>query len=170
MTAQPGHSRNTGQPPDINFTVSHVGLGTPQLGNFRQEGTLSEINFAMKRVVSIAMSAVGGPTDLQQVKDFFAWPTLQAPGVPPTSNDWAAMFNTKTKAFVGLAGVTDTGETRAIVCAHAIRFTDPMWEMVQESGCVLLCTGLSGDPTAAEFGAAAGNRKPQAVLAQAVCN
>ncbi|PJI99754.1 hypothetical protein BX264_0002 [Streptomyces sp. 2333.5] len=66
--------------------------------------------------------------------------------------------------------MTATGETQAIACAHATRATDEMWEMLQESGCVLLCTGLSGDPTAAEFGTAAGNRKLQAVLARALFN
>ncbi|WP_406865212.1 hypothetical protein ABZO31_33965 [Streptomyces sp. HUAS MG47] len=153
----------------MNFTVSHVGLRTSQVDSVKQEGPLTEFNFATKRFVAIAVTDIDGPTDVQQVKDFFSWPTWPAPYIPPTSEEWAAVFNTKTKAFEGLYGSTAAGELSvAIRCAQASRITDAMWEMVQGSGCVLLCTGLSGDPTAAEFGAAAGNRKLQAVLAQAV--
>ncbi|MFD8154457.1 hypothetical protein ACFV28_27410 [Streptomyces sp. NPDC059720] len=49
-----------------------------------------------------------------------------------------------------------------------IRVTDAMWQMLQAQECVVLCTGLVGDPTAAEFGAAAAGGKLQAVLAQAL--
>ncbi|MFJ4910063.1 hypothetical protein ACIQCR_32530 [Streptomyces sp. NPDC093249] len=46
--------------------------------------------------------------------------------------------------------------------------SDAMWEMVQNAPCAVLCTGLIGDPSAAEITAALEEGMLQAVLVEAL--
>jgi hypothetical protein len=43
-----------------------------------------------------------------------------------------------------------------------------MWKMVQKESCAVLCTGLTGDPSAAEITAGLEEGMLQAVLVQAL--
>lgn len=169
MTAQPATSRKAAQPPAPHFSVTHVGLRTSQIGSVRQEGRRAEINFAAPRAVLLALNAIGGVSEVRQLKHFFAWPLWQAPEIPTATHEWKAIFGIKDRAFEGIHGAAPAGGQPTIIrAAPHIRVTDAMWEMLQATGCVVLCTGLAGDPTAAEIGAAAGNRKLQAALAEAL--
>ncbi|WP_406340501.1 hypothetical protein [Streptomyces sp. NBC_01578] len=169
MTAQPGTPRKASQPPALHFSVTHVGLRTSQIDNVRQEDRRVEINFTAPRAVLLALNAIGGMPEVRQLKHFFAWPLWQAPGIPTATHEWKAIFGIKDRAFEGIHGAAPEGGQPTIIRAPThIRVTDAMWEMLQAQGCVVLCTGLAGDPTAADIGAAAGNRKLQAVLAEAL--
>ncbi|MEU0073844.1 hypothetical protein ABZ027_30495 [Streptomyces sp. NPDC006332] len=166
MTAQLGTPREA---PALNISVTHVGLRTPEIESVRQKGRKVETTFATTRTVLLALNAVGGMPEARQLKDFFAWPTWQAPGIPEPSHEWAAIFGTQTRAFEGLHGDAPAGGQPTIIRnSDHIRVTDAMWQMLQTQECVVLCTGLAGDPTAAQFGAAAANGKLQAVLARAL--
>ncbi|MEU9330863.1 hypothetical protein AB0D91_45235 [Streptomyces canus] len=169
MTAQPSTTRKAAQLPALNFSVTHIGLQTSGIDNVHQEGRQVEINFAAARTVLIALNAAGGVPEARQVKDFFAWPAWQAPGVPQPSHEWTAIFNTETRVFEGLHGAaSEAGQPTIIRTSAPTPVTDAMWQMLQAQECVVLCTGLAGDPTAAEIGVAAAGGKLQAVLAQAL--
>ncbi|MEV8047667.1 hypothetical protein AB0P02_28075 [Streptomyces griseoluteus] len=168
MTAQLGTPQEA-LLPALNFSVTHVGLQTRKIESARQEGRQVETSFAITRTVLLALNAVGGMPEARQLKDFFAWPTWQAPGIPKPSHKWTAIFGTQTRAFEGMHGAAPAGGQPTIIRnSDHIRVTDAMWQMLQAQECVVLCTGLAGDPTAAEFGAAAVGGKLQAVLARAL--
>ena len=114
MTAQSGTSRRASQPPALNFSVTHVGLRTSEIDSVRQEGLQVEINFAATRTVLLALNAAGGILEARQMKDFFAWPAWQAPGIPKPSHEWAAIFGTETRAFEGLHGAAPGGGSRRL--------------------------------------------------------
>ncbi|WP_436986497.1 hypothetical protein [Streptomyces sp. enrichment culture] len=81
MTAQLGTPR--GAPlPALNFSVTHVGLQTAQIESARREGQQVETTLATTRIVLLALNPVGGMREASQMKDFFNWPTWQAPGIP----------------------------------------------------------------------------------------
>ncbi|MFH9008912.1 hypothetical protein ACH4E5_37445 [Streptomyces afghaniensis] len=169
MTAHQNPTRKPPQLPALNFSVTHVGLQTSGIENVRQEGRQVETTLATTRTVLLALNAANGMREAGQMKDFFAWPTWQAPGVPKPSHEWTAIFGTQTRAFEGLHGAAPAGGQPTIIRnSDHIPVTDAMWQMLQTQECVVLCTGLAGDPTAAEFGAAAAGGKLQAVLAQAL--
>ncbi|MFE9059883.1 hypothetical protein [Streptomyces mutabilis] len=80
-----------------------------------------------------------------------------------------AIFGTQSRAFEGMHGAAPAGGQPTIIRnSDHIRVTDAMWQMLQEQECVVLCTGLAGDPTAAEIGSAAADGKLQVVLARAL--
>lgn len=168
MTAQLGTPRGA-LLPALNFSVTHVGLQTAQIESARREGRQVETTLATTRIVLLALNAVGGMREARQMKDFFNWPTWQAPGTPKPSHEWTAIFGAETRAFEGLHGAAPAGGQPTIIRnSDHIRVTDAMWQMLQTQECVVLCTGLAGDPTATEFGAAAAGGKLQAVLARAL--
>ncbi|MER5520882.1 hypothetical protein [Streptomyces sp. NPDC002763] len=71
-------------------------MRTSDIDSAHQEGRQVEITFATARTVLLALNAAGGMPQARQVKDFFAWPTWQAPGIPQPSHEWTAIFNTET--------------------------------------------------------------------------
>jgi hypothetical protein len=169
MTAQPGKTREAAEPPTVHFSVTHVGLQTSQIDTIRQDGRRVEFSFAAPRAVLLALSAAGGVQEVRQTKDFFGWPLWPAPRVPTVTHEWKAIFGIKARAFEGIYGEAPEGEEPTIFhVATPMRVTDVMWKMLEETSSVVLCTGLAGDPSAAEIGAAAGNGKLQAVLAEAL--
>ncbi|MFG3187111.1 hypothetical protein [Streptomyces nigra] len=168
MTAQLGTPQEA-LLPALNFSVTPIDLQTQKIESARQKGRQVETSFAITRTVLLALNAADGMPEARQLKDFFAWPTWQAPGVPKPSHKWTAIFGTQTRAFEGVHGAASAGGLPTIIrTSDHIRVTDAMWQMLQAQECVVLCTGLVGDPTAAEFGAAAAGGKLQAVLAQAL--
>lgn len=169
MTAQQNPTQKPSELPALTFSVTHIGLRTSKIESVRQEGRKVETTFATTRTVLLAMTAADGMPEARQMKDFFAWPTWQAPGIPEPSHEWTAIFGTQTRAFEGLHGAAAAGGQPTIIRTNDhIRVTDAMWQMLQAQECAVLCTGLAGDPTAAEIGAAAAGGKLQAVLARAL--
>ncbi|MEV0743439.1 hypothetical protein AB0I51_47735 [Streptomyces sp. NPDC050549] len=89
--------------------------------------------------------------------------------VPQPSHEWTAIFSIKARALEGLYGAAPAGGQPTIIRSSApTSAPDAMWRMLQAQKCVVLCTGLAGDPTAAEIGAAAAGGKLHAVLARAL--
>lgn len=171
MTARPGPGtpQRTPLPPALNFTVTHVGLGTSRLDSVQHKGLEVEIKFASQRVVLIALSAEGGTAEGRQLSSFFGWPKWQAPSIPSTTHEWQAVFGAQTRAFEGIYRAAPEGEKPTVIRTSAhFPVTPAMWQMIQESNCVVLCTGLAGDPTAAEFVTASADGRLQAVLAYAL--
>lgn len=155
----------------MNLTIAHVGLPTPHHNDARQKGTTVEINLATTRTVLLALSAPGGPHGIRPMTDFFGWPQWQAPSIPPATRTWNAIFSTNTKTLQGLFRRAESRpgqEPLAIHLPTPMPLTDPLWQMLQTTSCVVLCTGLAGDPTAAGLGMAAREGKLQAVLVQAL--
>ncbi|WGD38703.1 hypothetical protein [Streptomyces cathayae] len=149
--------------------MTHVGLDTSRLGNVRQQGRQTEITLNRTRAVLIALNAVGGAEQVRQLNEFFAWPLWRGAAIPSVSPEWTAVFSTAARALEGIHGAApQEGKPMIIRPAVCDRLTDAMWEMLQTQNCVVLCTGVAGDPTAPQLGAAASDGSLHAALARVI--
>jgi hypothetical protein len=134
-----------------------------------QSGREVKIDFGATRVVLIALNALPGTDGLQQVQDF-GWPVWNPPTPPGPNHQWKAVFSAQARAFEGLYCSTPQGQPPQVVKVgeHLVSVTDAMWQMLHASQSVVLCAGLTGDPTAGELSAAASQGMLRAVLVQAL--
>jgi len=154
--------------PAYNVGLSHITVPTPQVQVTRQTERSTEFTLGTD-VVLIALSTVTDPAETGTDQSRFAWPPWQAHTIPESHQEWKAVFLTRDRTFRGLYYEARTPEeSQTIHVGTAVALPDAMWKMLQNSACAVLCTGLTGDPSAAELTTALGQGMLQAVLVEAL--
>jgi hypothetical protein len=155
--------------PAFNVTLTHARLHAPGKVSTQQHRRKVHVELGTIRILWVVLTSVPGASEVQEVTSHFGWPTWNAPDLPPPSDDWKAIFNASDRSYAGLhhGGLGD-GPSISIRPADHLPIGQDMWKILQAQNSVVLSTGLSGEPTAAELGSAASRKMLQAVLAPAV--
>lgn len=121
-----------------------------------------------RRAILVLMAAEDEEQTLQ-LRHMLDWPVWEAPAAPPPTHEWHAVFNTSGHAFEGLSKSTgDDGHPAVVKMRKPPVLTGQTWQMLTKAPCAVLAVGLTGQPTPAEIGSAAGTRRLRAVLAPAL--
>ncbi|MFI1935480.1 hypothetical protein [Streptomyces sp. NPDC020330] len=169
MTTPP---QSPGRLPAVNMSLTHVMLPSAQVQVNRLTDLVNEITLGTS-VIVIVMSTVTAPasnrpaeTDADRSR--LTWPTWQGDTIPEAHQKWKAVFAPEDRTFRGLYYEGPTLEETPTFRVPATVLSDAMWKMVQNESCAVLCTGLTGDPSAAEITTALEEGMLQAVLVEAL--
>ncbi|MET9104765.1 hypothetical protein [Streptomyces antibioticus] len=160
--------------PVYNVGLSHVTLPSQQVQIDRQTECFTEFTLGTDVILNALSTAadpastdpVGTDTDRSRV----TWPSWQARTVPQAHREWKAVFRTRDRTFRGIyyeAPALEESQTLHVGTA-AVALPDAMWKMLQNEPCAVLCTGLTGAPSAAEIATALREGMLQAVLVEAL--
>ncbi|MFJ3339140.1 hypothetical protein [Streptomyces sp. NPDC086766] len=156
--------------PLYNISLSHVRLPSTQLHIDRLSKRSTKLALGTD-VVLVALSTSAGPAPDEPAdtdRSRLTWPAWKASTVPSTHQEWKAVFFTRDRTFRGLYyEAPDAGSSQILHAAPAV-LPDPMWQMLQNTSCAVLCTGLVGDPSAADIRTALLQGKLQALLVEAL--
>ncbi|WP_019064877.1 hypothetical protein [Streptomyces prunicolor] len=169
MTTPP---RSPGRLPAFNIGLTHVTLPTSQVQVNRLTELINEFTLGTD-VIVIVLSTVTDPasprpdeTDVDRSR--FTWPPWQGDVIPEAHQKWKAVFAPEDRTFRGLYHEGPTLDETPTIRVPPTVLSDAMWKMVQKESCAVLCTGLTGDPSAAEITAGLEEGMLQAVLVQAL--
>jgi hypothetical protein len=169
MTAPP---HLPGRLPAFNIGLTYVTLPTSQVQVNRLTELINEFTLGTD-VIVIVLSTVTDPaslhpdeTDIDRSR--FTLPPWQGDTIPEAHQKWNAVFATRDHTFRGIYYEGPTLEETPTIRVPATVLSDAMWKMVQNESCAVLCTGLTGDPSAAEITTALGEGVLQAVLVEAL--
>ena len=165
MTTPP-HS--PGRLPVFNIGLTHVTLPTSQVQVNRLTELINEVTLSTDVIVIVVSPATHlADTDVDPSR--FIWPTWQGDTIPEAHQKWKAVFATQDRTFRGICYEGPTLEETQTFRVPATVLSDAMWKMTQnEPPCAVLCTGLTGDPSAAEITTALKEGRLQAVLVEAL--
>jgi hypothetical protein len=164
MTTPP-HS--TGRLPVFNIGLTHVTLPTSQVQVNCLTNRSNEITLGTD-VIVIVVSPATHPAGTDIDRSRFTWPPWQKETIPEAHQKWKAVFVTQDRTFRGLYHEGPTPEETQTVRVPNTVLSDAMWKMLQNEPCAVLCTGLTGDPSAAEIRTALEEGILQAVLVEAL--
>ncbi|MEV5530464.1 hypothetical protein [Streptomyces prunicolor] len=169
MTTPP---RSPGRLPAFNIGLTYVTLPTSQVQVNRLTELINEFTLGTD-VIVIVLSTVTDPASPQPDetdadRSRFTWPPWQGETIPEAHQKWKAVFATRDRTFRGIYYEGPTLEETPTIRVPATVLSDAMWKMVQKESCAVLCTGLTGDPSAAEITAALAEGMLQAVLVEAL--
>ncbi|MGW0137225.1 hypothetical protein [Streptomyces sp. NPDC003299] len=157
-----------GRPPAFNMSLTHVTLPTSQVQVNRLTDLINEITLGTDVIVIVVSPA----THLAETgfdRSRFIWPTWQGETIPEAHQKWKAVFVAQDRTFRGIYYEGPTLEETQTFRVPDTVLSDAMWKMTQnESPCAVLCTGLTGDPSAAEITTALEEGRLQAVLVAAL--
>ncbi|MGY4744586.1 hypothetical protein [Streptomyces sp. ATMOS53] len=164
MTTPP-HS--PGRLPVFNIGLTHVTLPTSQVQVNRLTNRSNEITLGTDVIVIVVSPATHlAETDVDPSR--FIWPTWRGETIPEAHQKWKAVFATQDRTFRGLYYEDPTQEETQTFRVPNTVLSDAMWKMLQNEPCAVLCTGLTGDPSAAEITTALEAGMLQAVLVEAL--
>ncbi|MGW6207383.1 hypothetical protein ACWF9B_27560 [Streptomyces sp. NPDC055089] len=141
----------------------HVTLPSSQVQANRVSDLVNEIIFGTS-VVAIVLSIDSAETDFDRSR--LTWPHWQGNTIPEAHQRWKAVFVAQDRTFRGLYYEGSTPEETLTIRVPQTTLTDALWKMVQNESCAVLCTGLTGDPSAAEVTTALEQGMLQAVLVE----
>lgn len=169
MTATP-HS--PGRLPALNIGLIHVTLPTSQVQINHRTPRSTEFTLGTD-VIVIVLSIITNPPSTHPDETVidrsrFTWPPWRGHTIPEAHQKWKAVFGTSDRTFRGIYYEAPTlEETQSIHVRPGFALSDAMWKMLQDEPCAVLCTGLTGDPSAAEITTALEEGMLQAVLVEA---
>ncbi|MEV8606094.1 hypothetical protein AB0465_40225 [Streptomyces griseoviridis] len=171
MMTTPPHSPS--QLPAFHIGLTHFTAPTSQLQINHPTPSSTEFTLGTD-VIVIVLSIVTDPasahpdeTDIDRSR--FTWPPWQGHTIPEAHQKWKAVFGTSDRTFRGIYYEAPTlEETQTIHVRPGFALSDAMWKMLQNAPCAVLCTGLTGDPSAAEITAGLEEGILQAVLVEAL--
>lgn len=103
------------------------------------------------------------------MQDHFGWPVWDAPAIPTQDHDWKAVFNPANRTFEGFYNESRYSAHPEIArIAVPVRLTDDMWRMLEKTGAVVMCVGLTGDPTPQAIATGVQQRQFHAALVEAL--
>ncbi|MEV7481979.1 hypothetical protein [Streptomyces halstedii] len=164
MTTPP-HS--PGRLPAFNMSLTHVTLPSAQVQVNRLTDQINEFILGTS-VVVIVLSTVTDPAETDFDRSHFTWPTWQGETIPEAHQKWKAVFATRDRTFRGLYYERPTLEETQTYRVPNTVLSEAMWKMLQNEPCAILCTGLTGDPSAAEITTALEEGTLGAVLVEAL--
>ncbi|MEU8349758.1 hypothetical protein [Streptomyces sp. NPDC048845] len=168
MTTPP---QSPGRLPVFNMSLTHVTLPSSQVRVNRLSELVNEVILGTS-VIVIVLSTVTDPASPHPAETEFdrslAWPTWRGETIPEAHQKWKAVFDPGDRTFRGLYYEGPTLEETPTFRVPATVLSDAMWKMVQNESCAVLCTGLTGDPSAAEITTALERGMLQAVLVEAL--
>ncbi|WP_256959813.1 hypothetical protein [Streptomyces viridochromogenes] len=164
MTTPP---QSPGRLPLLNMSLTHVTLPSSQVQVNRLTDLVNEVILGTS-VIVIVLSTVTDPAESEFDQSRFTWPTWQGDTIPEAHQKWKAVFAPRDRTFRGLYYEGPTPEETPSFRVPPTVLSDAMWKMVQNEPCAVLCTGLTGDPSAAEITTALEEGRLQAVLVQAL--
>lgn len=156
-----------GRLPAFNMSLTHVTLPSSQVQVNRLTDLVNEIILGTS-VIVIVLSTVTDPAGTDVDRSRFTWPPWQKETIPEAHHKWKAVFVTQDRTFRGLYHEGPTPEETQTVRVPHTALSDAMWKMLQNEPCAVLCTGLTGDPSAAEIRTALEEGILQAVLVEAL--
>lgn len=157
-----------GRLPVFNIGLTHVTLPASQVQVNRLTELINEVTLGTD-VIVIVVSPATHLAETGVDPSRFIWPTWQGEAIPEAHQKWKAVFATEDRTFRGLYCEGPTLEETQTFRVPATVLSDAMWKMVQnEPPCAVLCTGLTGDPSAAEITTALEEGRLQAVLVEAL--
>ncbi|MGA5893345.1 hypothetical protein ACPC27_32085 [Streptomyces cellulosae] len=163
MTTPP-HS--PGRLPAFNIGLTHVTLPTSQVQVNRLTELINEVTLGTD-VIVVSPATHLAETGVDPSR--FIWPTWQGETIPEAHQKWKAIFATQDRTFRGIYYEGPTLEETQTFRVPATVLSDAMWKMTQnEPPCAVLCTSLTGDPSAAEITTALKEGRLQAVLVEAL--
>ncbi|MFF7311568.1 hypothetical protein [Streptomyces sp. NPDC008137] len=156
-----------GRQPAFHMSLTHVTLPSSQVQVNRLTELINEVTLGTSVIVIVVSPATHlAETDFDQSR--FIWPTWQGETIPEAHQNWKAVFATPDRTFRGIYYEGPTLEETQTFRVPNTVLSDAMWEMVQNAPCAVLCTGLTGDPSAAEITTALKEGRLQAVLVEAL--
>ena len=164
MTTPP---QSPGRLPVLNMSLTHVTLPSSQVQVNRLTELVNEVILGTS-VIVIVLSTVTDPAETEFDQSRLTWPTWQGDTIPEAHQKWKAVFDPRDRTFRGLYYEGPTLEETPTFRVPPTVLSDAMWKMVQNESCAVLCTGLTGDPSAAEITTALKEGRLQAVLVQAL--
>jgi hypothetical protein len=119
-------------------------------------------------VIVIVVSPATHLAETDVDRSRFIWPPWRGETIPEAHQQWKAVFVTQDRTFRGLYYEGPTQEETQTFRVPNTVLSDAMWKMLQNEPCAVLCTGLTGDPSAAEITTALEEGRLQAVLVEAL--
>lgn len=158
----------TQDPAVYSATVTHIALPTRFTAHLLPEDRRAAVlERTEARIVTIVLGAVSPQAGPRHLEHVFGWPKWHHPKPPETGERWSAVFNSESRSWDGMLQTNPGGPPKIVHAGpYATKVTDQMWQMLHDTGTVLLCGGLRGDPTGPEIGAAIARGKMHAVLAR----
>ncbi|WP_328911662.1 MULTISPECIES: hypothetical protein [unclassified Streptomyces] len=152
----------------LNMAVTHIGLSAPGAVSARAQGRTTVITGNQVRTVTLVLSGHTSATTTA-VQDHFGWPVWDAPAVLAQDHGWKAVFNSANRTFEGFYDESKHSTDPEIVrIAVPVRLTDDMWHMLEKTGAVVMCIGLTGDPTTQAIATGVRQRRFRAALVEAL--
>jgi hypothetical protein len=156
-----------GRQPAFHMSLTHVMLPSSQVQVNRLTELINEVTLGTSVIVIVVSPAAHlAETDFDQSR--FIWPTWQGETIPEAHQKWKAVFATPDRTFRGIYYEGPTLEETQTFRVPNTVMSEAMWAMVQNAPCAVLCTGLTGDPSAAEITTALKEGRLQAVLVEAL--
>jgi hypothetical protein len=150
------------------MAVTHIGLSAPGAVSARSHGRTTIITGNQVRTVTLVLSGHTFATTTA-AQDHFGWPVWDAPAVPAQDRGWEAVFNSANRTFEGFYDESGQSADPEIVrIAVPVRLTDDMWRMLEKTGAVVMCIGLTGDPTPQDIATGVRQRQFRAALVEAL--
>ncbi|MFJ1796640.1 hypothetical protein [Kitasatospora griseola] len=152
----------------LNMAVTHIGLPAPGVVTAQPQGRTTVITGNQVRTVTLVLSGRTSATTTA-AQDHFGWPVWDAPAVPAQDHGWKAVFNSANRTFEGFYDESGQSTDPKIVrIAVPVRLTDDMWHMLEKTEAVVMCIGLTGDPTPQAIATGVRQRQFRAALVEAL--